>query len=94
MQPKLTLQVRLVLTVFLRQGRDTELYGRQVCDLTGLPPGTIFPILARLEKARWMTSRWEDPSERKVCRQVRHYYCLTLEGRDIARQEAWDRSIA
>jgi hypothetical protein len=38
-----------------------EMYGLQIGADTGLPSGTIHPILARLENEYgWVTSRWED----------------------------------
>ncbi|MGW7534075.1 PadR family transcriptional regulator [Amycolatopsis sp. NPDC054798] len=52
------------------------MYGLELCAAAGLPSGTIHPILARLEKAGWLRSRWEqvDPSERG--RPRRRYYSL------------------
>ena len=57
-----TLQTRLVLGTLLADPA-AELYGLQVVDATGLPPGTIYPILARLEAADWVASRWEEVDE-------------------------------
>lgn len=90
--PKMTLQVRLVLAMFLKDP-DAELYGRRLCVMTGLPPGTIFPILNRLEAAGWLTSRWEKPSERTLSGSLRHYYSLTSNGWAVARQEARGESL-
>lgn len=36
-----------------------DLYGLQIGDAAGLPSGTVHPILARLEGAGWVESRWE-----------------------------------
>jgi DNA-binding PadR family transcriptional regulator len=69
----MTLPTQLVLRVLL-EDPTRELYGLQICEAAGLPSGTIHPILARLENAGWLASRWEevDPSERG--RPRRRYY--------------------
>lgn len=48
------------------------------------PSGTIHPILARLEQAGWLESRWEeiDPSEKG--RPRRRYYRFTSDGAALA----------
>lgn len=42
-----------------------ERYGLEICAATGLPSGTVHPILARLEGLNWVDSAWEqtDPRE-------------------------------
>lgn len=74
--PRITLQVQLVLRALLSDP-DVELYGLQLVEHTGLPPGTIYPIMARLEAAGWLASRWEDVDERAEGRPRRRYYRLT-----------------
>jgi DNA-binding PadR family transcriptional regulator len=69
-----------------------EQYGLQICAETGLPSGTIHPILARLERAGWVESRWEDTDSRLAGRPRRRYYRLSPDGaeranRAIARAE-------
>ncbi|MDR7275185.1 PadR family transcriptional regulator [Catenuloplanes atrovinosus] len=78
-----TLQTRLVLETLLADP-PAELYGLQIVDATGLPPGTIYPILARLESAEWVTSRWED-GEHAEGRPRRRYYRLTPDSVEPAR---------
>jgi DNA-binding PadR family transcriptional regulator len=43
----------------------TGLSGADIARQTGLASGTLYPILMRLESAKWLTSKWEniDPSE-------------------------------
>jgi DNA-binding PadR family transcriptional regulator len=60
----------------------TERYGLEVMALTGLPSGTVFPILARLEACGWLESGWEDVDPTAVGRPRRRYYRLTGSGRD------------
>lgn len=52
---------------------------------SGLPSGTVHPILARLETVGWLTSRWEDIDPRAEGRPARRYYQLTPDGLELAR---------
>jgi PadR family transcriptional regulator PadR len=81
----MTLQTQLVLRALLQQPTD-EQYGLQLCGETGLPSGTVYPIVARLEQAGWVESRWEDPNEHIAeGRPRRRYYRLTEDGAEKAR---------
>ncbi len=51
---------RRVLAAFPAPPRD--IYGLSLCQRTGLPAGTIYPILVRLEQAGWVESYWEAPA--------------------------------
>lgn len=76
----MTLQTQHVLREFL-QDPGRELYGLEIIAATALPTGTIYPILARLEKLRWIESRWEDPdTAESASRPRRRYYKITAEG--------------
>ena len=58
-----------------------EWYGFELCQTTGLAPGTLYPILARLEQDSWVTSRWEEPTGTNGDRRARRrYYSLTPDG--------------
>lgn len=62
-------------------------YGFDVMDETGLPSGTVYPILTRLERRGLLESRWEDPTvDREGGRPPRRYYALTDAGRDALRE--------
>lgn len=63
-----------------------ERYGAQIGDLAHLPSGTVHPILARLERAGWLASRWEDVDPRTAGRPARRYYRLTGSGAEQARE--------
>jgi PadR family transcriptional regulator, regulatory protein PadR len=76
---RFTLQVQLTLRALL-DGLDRELYGLELVEATGLPPGTIYPIMARLEGAGWVTSRWEETGEEPKGRPRRRYYRFTADG--------------
>lgn len=84
-----------VLSVLL-DGTQEDLHGLEICRRAGLGSGTTYPLLARLEKAGWVETRWEDeqawlePSDGKR-RPRRRYYRLTGEGLAAARRETASR---
>jgi PadR family transcriptional regulator PadR len=84
MPPRMTLQTQAVLAQML-QGPTEEHYGLELAKAASLSSGTIYPILARLEAAGWITSAWEDIDEAKAGRRARRYYRLTGEGERAAR---------
>lgn len=58
-------------------------YGFDIMDVTGLPSGTVYPALRRLEQAGLVGSKWEDEdTARKEQRPARKYYELTNTGRE------------
>jgi len=82
--PRMTLQVQLVLIEMLSEPAEQR-YGLDLCEATGLPSGTIYPILARLERIKWVESDWEDPDAHIAQgRPRRRYYRLTREGAEAA----------
>jgi len=84
--PRLTLQTQLVLGIFLDDPLR-ERYGLELAELVGLPTGTIYPILARLEQIGWVTSEWEDPAVHEAAgRPRRRFYRVTGDGEVSARQ--------
>lgn len=57
-------------------------YGFDIMDVTGLPSGTVYPALRRLEQAGLVVSKWEDEdTARNDQRPARKYYKLTGAGR-------------
>ena len=57
-------------------------FGFDIMEVTGLPSGTIYPALRRLESLGLVTSDWEkDLDARKEARPRRRYYELTAAGR-------------
>jgi PadR family transcriptional regulator, regulatory protein PadR len=83
--PRMTLQTQLVLRAMLADPA-AERYGLELCAETGLPSGTIYPIVARLEQVGWVESSWEEPSEHVAQgRPRRRYYRLTEKGAEQAR---------
>ena len=57
-------------------------FGFDIMQVTGLPSGTIYPALRRLESLELVASDWEkDVNARKEGRPRRRYYTLTQIGR-------------
>lgn len=78
-EPHITHQTHLVLNAFLVDPTK-ELCGADLLDQIGLASGTLYPILMRLEEARWLTSRQEDVEPSRVGRPRRRLYRITPTG--------------
>jgi PadR family transcriptional regulator, regulatory protein PadR len=71
--------------------RHGHRYGFDVMDATGLPDGTVYPILRRLERRGVLEADWEpDADAHAEGRPPRRYYGLTVRGEAVV-QEAADR---
>jgi DNA-binding PadR family transcriptional regulator len=58
------------------------IYGFGVMEVTGLPSGTVYPAMRRLESEELIRSRWERQSIADAeQRPLRKYYSLTASGR-------------
>lgn len=58
-------------------------YGFDVMDATGLPDGTVYPLLRRLERRGVLTGVWEEEERaRREQRPPRRYYRLTPLGEE------------
>ena len=70
-------------------------FGFDIMEVTGLPSGTIYPALRRLEALELVSSDWEkDLKARKEGRPRRRYYELTPAGRGQLREaEARFRAV-
>jgi PadR family transcriptional regulator PadR len=91
-EPRMTTQTLQLLS---KLGHDPELewYGLQLASETGLKSGSVYVVLARLEKAGWLTSRWEEIDPAAEGRPRRRLYKLTGEGLRAA-TEAIEAHIA
>jgi DNA-binding PadR family transcriptional regulator len=59
-------------------------HGFQIMDVTGLPSGTVYPLLRRLDREGLVSSRWEKPAlARREQRPPRRYYQLTSAGEEL-----------
>ena len=79
-------ETKLVLQMLLDAPAD-ETYGLQVVRATGLPAGSAYAILSRLEKEGLLSSRWEVLEGDETGRPPRRYYRLSGDGRRVAQHE-------
>jgi PadR family transcriptional regulator PadR len=80
--PRLTLPTAMVLMAVYRN----YCYGFDISDATGLPSGTVYPVLRRLEEAGLLRSRWEaSGTARAEQRPPRRYYSVTGSGSQAVR---------
>ena len=78
---RLTYPTALVLHALL----DGHHHGFDIMDATGLPSGTVYPILRRLDAEGCVRSKWEKEGvARREQRPPRRYYELTGGGRTLA----------
>jgi PadR family transcriptional regulator, regulatory protein PadR len=88
---KLTAPLERVLRAFLDDPAAPR-YGYDLMKAAGLPSGTLYPLLSRLETRGLVTSAWETPQEEG--QRPRRYYQLTGEGVRVARLELAQASAA
>ncbi|HVS63193.1 MAG TPA: PadR family transcriptional regulator [Thermoanaerobaculia bacterium] len=75
----LTYSTGVVLLAIARGRR----YGFDIMDASGLPDGTVYPALRRLEEAGLLESSWEDEGTATAQgRPARRYYRLTGAGEE------------
>jgi PadR family transcriptional regulator PadR len=82
---RLTLQTQALLRILLDDPLGDH-YGLEISKAAGLPSGSLYPILARLEQEGWVTSDWEELDEHEAGRPRRRYYRLTPNGTVWAEQ--------
>jgi PadR family transcriptional regulator PadR len=70
-------------------------YGFDIIDTTGLPSGTVYPALTRLERDGYLRSAWEDQRHaHQEARPPRRYYRLTAPGvKVLAEAVAYYRAL-
>jgi len=70
-------------TVILQAVTHGYRYGFDIMDMTGLPGGTVYPALRRLEDAGYVVSKWEkhEIAQREL-RPPRKYYETTRDGEE------------
>ena len=83
-EPRMSMQTLRVLKILLDEPLS-EHFGLEISRKAGLPTGSIYPILARLEQAGWLESAWEDIDPVVAGRRRRRYYQLSGDGVEKAR---------
>jgi PadR family transcriptional regulator PadR len=71
------------ITALILQAIDSGfVYGFSIMDMTGLPSGTIYPAMRRMEEDQLIRSRWERQAiADREQRPPRKYYQLTITGK-------------
>jgi PadR family transcriptional regulator, regulatory protein PadR len=82
---RMTMPTKAVLRA-LSKNPTKPRYGLDIAKEADLAPGTIYPILARLEAAGLLASKWEDIDPVKEGRPRRRHYWLTGDGVPVARK--------
>jgi PadR family transcriptional regulator, regulatory protein PadR len=90
---KLTGPMERVLRAFLADPTAPQ-YGYDLMRAAGLPSGTLYPMLARLQDQGLVSSEWEPQPQDAGGRPARKYYQLTGEGIRVARLELARASLA
>ena len=97
-EPRMSLQTLMVLQAFLDKPLG-HLSGADLYNRIKISSGTLYPLLARLEKAGWLVSEWEQLDPREAARPRRRYYRMTALGERkanaaLAQLGTTDRTIA
>jgi PadR family transcriptional regulator, regulatory protein PadR len=90
---RLTQTTLRILFEFLRDV-NRELSGADIWQTTKIGAGSRYPILARLEKAGWLTSTWENVDPRNEGRPRKRLYRLTMNGQAFARSALLEKGMA
>lgn len=78
-QVRLSHQTLKVLRAFL-SGSRRDLAGSDLAKETVIASGSLYPILARLEKAGWLAGTWEEIDPAEEGRPRKRFYRLTDDG--------------
>jgi DNA-binding PadR family transcriptional regulator len=81
---RVTIAVAKVVSALLVEP-EGQRYGLDLMSATGLPSGTLYPILQRLRDAGWVDAAWESIDPVAEGRPARRYYRLTASGAEQAR---------
>lgn len=77
-EPKLSHTAAMILQAI----HAGQIYGFSVMEMTGLPSGTVYPAMRRLERDGLILSKWEQQSIADAeQRPPRKYYKLTRTGK-------------
>ncbi|MFF5968243.1 PadR family transcriptional regulator [Streptomyces collinus] len=78
-QKNLTPAMVRILQTFL-EDPDRIFYATELMEAARVGSGSLYPALARLERAAWVTCTEEDIDPRQEKRPARHYYEMTAAG--------------
>jgi len=76
---RMTPAIGRVLKAFL-DDPAAKRYGFELMQITGMTSGSLYPALAKVERAGWIMGERESIDPREEGRPARRYYMLTAEG--------------
>jgi DNA-binding PadR family transcriptional regulator len=80
-------QLGYATAAILRAITQERNYGLDIIAATGLPSGTVYVTLGRLQKRGFVSTAWEEDAIAEADgRPRRRYYALTRDGRDALDQ--------
>lgn len=81
----MTIRITHATALILQAIASGRRHGFQIMDVTGLPSGTVYPVLRRLEREQAVESEWEAEAEASAAgRRQRRIYRLTESGQHVA----------
>ena len=92
-EPRITHAAMKVLGLFMKAPRR-ELSGADIINQTKVFSGTLYPMLARLEEAGWLSSAWEEVDPHEVGRPRRRLYRITALGQNATNKAFSELGIA
>ncbi len=84
--PRMSGETLRVLGAMLEEPQASY-YGLELADVAGVSSGTVYPMLARLERSRLLESSWEQRRPADAGRPRRRLYRLTGLGKKVALRE-------
>ena len=85
MEPRLTAPALRALKFLMEKPREAR-SGAEIARSARVGSGTLYPLMARFEKAGWATSEWESIEPAVAGRPRRRLYTLTGLGQTKARE--------
>jgi DNA-binding PadR family transcriptional regulator len=92
-EPRLSHQALKVLSILLQQPQES-VAGSDILRQSGMLSGTIYPILMRFERARWLESEWEKLDASEMGRPRKRLYRLSPTGYNKARAALMELGLA
>jgi|SRR6185437_2770033 len=83
-EPRLSHQALKVLSILLQRPQES-VAGSDILRQTGMLSGTVYPILMRFERAKWLESEWEQLEPKDAGRPRKRLYRLSPNGYNKAR---------
>ena len=76
--------LKAFLDALAEDGRNSELYGREIMKRARLLGGSLYPLLIKFEQQGLLESRWEENDPSDEGRPPRRLYRITTLGEQVA----------